>query len=327
MKAVYVDPGKTYDSTFGHYRMSKWVGQAFGSKVLGEGGKGWAYVLRPTPELWTLTLPHRTQILYAADISLVCSFLDLAPGSVVLESGTGSGSLTHSLARAVAPHGRVHSFEFHEQRAAKAREELARHGLAGCATVEHRDVEAGGFPEALHGRADGVFLDLPHPWTVVRSAAACLVPDGVVCSFSPCIEQVQRTCLALEELGFGEVRTFECLQRVIDVVNERRGRDVDAIAGAGESPWGVARGDREGAGGGDAGEGGGGSAGAGKGGRGQGDARLPDACFERRVVCRPQVAARGHTGYLTFARKSVVPVRVAEGTGGGDGGGSGGETT
>ena len=37
----------------------------------------------------------------------------------------------------------------------------------------------------------GVFLDLPSPWKAAASAVACLVPNGVFISFSPCIEQVR----------------------------------------------------------------------------------------------------------------------------------------
>lgn len=48
------------------------------------------YILHPTPELWTLNLPHRTQILYSTDISLITMMLELKPGSVVCESGKGS---------------------------------------------------------------------------------------------------------------------------------------------------------------------------------------------------------------------------------------------
>ena len=49
--------------------------------------KGWIYILHPSPELWTVTLPHRTQILYTTDISLITLELELKPGSVVIESG------------------------------------------------------------------------------------------------------------------------------------------------------------------------------------------------------------------------------------------------
>lgn len=40
---------------------------------------------------------------------------------------------------------------------------------------------------------------------------------GRICSFSPCIEQVQRTCLAMEEYGFTEINTLEILLRVYNV--------------------------------------------------------------------------------------------------------------
>jgi tRNA (adenine57-N1/adenine58-N1)-methyltransferase len=73
--------------------------------------------------------------------------------------------------------------------------------------VEQRNVEQDGFPVALHGCADALFLDLPGPWRAVPSAAACLRPDGVFCSFSPCIEQVQRTCAELNACGFRDMRT------------------------------------------------------------------------------------------------------------------------
>ncbi|KAF0894393.1 hypothetical protein E2562_038721 [Oryza meyeriana var. granulata] len=128
MRAVAVRSGGVLQNRFGVFRHDDWIGRPFGCKVHsaaggGRGrkaGGGFVYLLAPTPELWTLVLSHRTQILYIADISLVVSYLELVPGCVVLESGTGSGSLTTSLARAVAPHGRVCTFDFHEQRAASA---------------------------------------------------------------------------------------------------------------------------------------------------------------------------------------------------------------
>lgn len=44
-------------------------------------------MLRPTPELWTMALPHRTQILYLADIAFITSWLGIKRGSRVIEAG------------------------------------------------------------------------------------------------------------------------------------------------------------------------------------------------------------------------------------------------
>lgn len=120
MKATKVSEGSVFQNRFGVFKHSDWIGKPFGSKVYSNKG-GFVYLLAPTPELWTLVLSHRTQILYIADISFVIMYLEIVPGCLVLESGTGSGSLTTSLARAVAPHGHVYTFDFHEHRAASAR--------------------------------------------------------------------------------------------------------------------------------------------------------------------------------------------------------------
>lgn len=76
------------------------------------------YALRPSADLWTRALPHRTQIVYHADMAWIIQKLQIRGGSVVVEAGTGSGSFTHNLARAVAPSGCILTFDFHKERAA-----------------------------------------------------------------------------------------------------------------------------------------------------------------------------------------------------------------
>lgn len=56
-------------------------------QVFSTNKKGWIYALHPTPELWTRSLPHRTQIIYSSDSAMVAMYLNLKPGSVVIESG------------------------------------------------------------------------------------------------------------------------------------------------------------------------------------------------------------------------------------------------
>lgn len=97
-----------FQTSYGALKVKDLIGQRFGTKI--RMSRGYAYALYPTPDLWTRTLPHRTQILYATDISLIILELELKPGSIVVESGTGSGSLAHSLVRTIAPTGHLYTF-------------------------------------------------------------------------------------------------------------------------------------------------------------------------------------------------------------------------
>ncbi|GAA6110671.1 tRNA (adenine(58)-N(1))-methyltransferase catalytic subunit TRMT61A [Tachysurus ichikawai] len=216
MMPIKVESGAQTQTRYGAIRHSSdLIGRRFGSKVTCSKG-GWVYVLHPTPELWTVNLPHRTQILYTTDIANIILMLDLKPGSVVCESGTGSGSLSHAILRTIAPNGHLHTVEFHAQRAEKAAQEFRDHKVGHLVTVRNQDVCKDGF--GVLGVADAVFLDIPSPWEAIMHAKKTFkLRGGRLCSFSPCIEQVQRTCETLQDHGFEEICTLEVLQRVHDV--------------------------------------------------------------------------------------------------------------
>ncbi|KAJ3113703.1 tRNA (adenine(58)-N(1))-methyltransferase catalytic subunit trmt61a [Physocladia obscura] len=217
MSVIRLKAGGVLNNKYGSFAHDIIIGKPFGSRIASKKGNGHICFLAPTPELWTSTLPHRTQILYMPDIALVSEFLDLRPGKVVVESGTGSGSFSHSIARTIAPTGTLYTFEYHAERAAKFIEEIATHSLTSVITPTHRNVCKDGF--GLTDTADAVFLDLPSPWEAVAFAKETFKKGrvGRLCSFSPAIEQVQRTCEELEKCGFADIRMFETLIRRQDV--------------------------------------------------------------------------------------------------------------
>ncbi|XDV49973.1 hypothetical protein PO909_019111 [Leuciscus waleckii] len=95
MMPIKVQSGAQTQTRYGVIRHSSdLIGQRFGTKVTCSKG-GWVYVLHPTPELWTVNLPHRTQILYTTDIANITLMLDLKPGSVVCESVITETDLTN----------------------------------------------------------------------------------------------------------------------------------------------------------------------------------------------------------------------------------------
>eukprot|EP00204_Picochlorum_oklahomense_P002054 CAMPEP_0118800938 /NCGR_PEP_ID=MMETSP1161-20130426/2668_1 /TAXON_ID=249345 /ORGANISM="Picochlorum oklahomensis, Strain CCMP2329" /LENGTH=353 /DNA_ID=CAMNT_0006728817 /DNA_START=47 /DNA_END=1108 /DNA_ORIENTATION=+ len=315
VKSTTIDEHGIYQSRDGIHEMKDWIGREYGTRLINSKGKS-IYVVKLTPELWTLALTHRTQVLYVADIAMVVFKLELKPGALVLETGTGTGSLTTSLARAVAPHGKVATFDYHEERVGLARKDFERHGIDHVVDVTHRDTQRDGFPEEYIGKVDAVFLDLPMPWLVIGSAAACLRPDGMVCSFSPCIEQVQRTCDALNSNGFKDIQTMEILLREHQIVKEgllstidlmyiQQGRRAKAATKNAEGPPEKKKvklsedADNHSNANGTNSEKQEGHA------TGKEEANNNKKKPEKELMSKPVFAAKGHTGYLTFARRAV----------------------
>jgi tRNA (adenine57-N1/adenine58-N1)-methyltransferase len=213
---------------FGAFRHDDIIGKPFGQKhyTCSEDSKHHMIVLEPTPELWSNALRTRTQIVDEMDASLVTFMLNVKPGETVIESGTGSGCMSISLARAVnhrSKPGHVYTFEYNPVRAQAATEEFKLMGLDKCVTVQCVDVcakydkvDGGGFPGVEQGSVDSVFLDLPEPWHALPYALKLMKPNRPICCYSPCIEQVIDTCAKLRELGFHTIRMMESKQRLSD---------------------------------------------------------------------------------------------------------------
>ena len=167
---------------------------------------------RPTLADFILKMPRGAQVVYPKDIGALLVYADVAPGTRVLEAGTGSGALTLALCRAAGPEGRVVSYElrpdFHQKAAANIESFFGK--LPHWLEMRLGDVrDVAGEAETF----DRVVLDLPEPWAVLPEVAAALHDGGIICTYLPTTNQVQEAALALESGGFGEVSTFEVILR------------------------------------------------------------------------------------------------------------------
>lgn len=210
MLAITVTPGEVFHNKFGRYPHEELIGLKFGSKVSlvkvtcpyippsqcrylpqvhsPPPHSGYINVLRPTPELWTLSLPHRTQILYLPDIAYITMRLGIRVGGKVLEAGTGSGSMTHSMSRSVGPRGKVLSYEFNQPRYEKAKVEFDAHGLDNV-DLSHRNVCKDGFGEVSGVEAGGWIVDF---WVATVLIASLSGPAGTLGSHPTCGQNTAR---------------------------------------------------------------------------------------------------------------------------------------
>jgi tRNA (adenine57-N1/adenine58-N1)-methyltransferase catalytic subunit len=209
---ITLERGATFHTHKGGLAHDELIGAAEGTVARTDLGQK-LLVLRPTLADWVVKMPRGAQVIYPKVLALMVMAADVQPGHTVVEAGAGSGALSIALLQALAPGGRLHSFELRAEFAATARQNVERwFGKPPEGYQLHEgDVVAG---IAALGQVDRVLLDLLEPWTVVPGAAGALAPGGLLVCFVATVPQVMRLVQALEGSGrFGLVETSEAIFR------------------------------------------------------------------------------------------------------------------
>ena len=183
------------------------VGKEYGTKLTIGNKEFW--ILIPSVQDKLQGLYRQAQIILPRDAAHILMNCAIEPGQTVLEAGIGSGSLTIALASAVAPAGKVISYDIREEFIEHAMKNLKQAGLTQYMITKIKDVTEGIDEQDL----DAVILDIPNPWAAVEHAWKALKIGGYLCTYSPLISQVEQTVRAIEKQRFIETKTYENIQR------------------------------------------------------------------------------------------------------------------
>jgi len=209
---VKVEAGKSFHTHKGFIKFDDLIGKDYGSCIPSSLGVEFT-ALKPLLRDFIMKSVRKTQITYPKDIALIVMFSGIDPRSRVVEAGTGTGALTTALAYYVKPSGKVYSYEIREEFLKTAEKNLKRASLIDFVELKNKDITVG----IDESDIDSVILDLATPWLVVPHAYNALKPCGTIVSFSPTIDQVVKTVEALNENGFVDVETVECLMRGMQI--------------------------------------------------------------------------------------------------------------
>jgi len=209
---VKAEKGKSFHTHKGYIQIDDIIGKKYGTRLLSSIDVEFV-ALKPALRDFIFKAQRKTQIMYPKDIALMVMYSGIGPGSHVVEAGTGAGALTTALAFYIKPRGCVYSYEIRPEFQAIAHKNLEKAQVEEYVELKGKDITLG----IDERNVDAVVLDLATPWQVIPHAYLALRGSGSIVSFSPTIDQVVKTVEALEESGFVDLGTFECIMRGMQV--------------------------------------------------------------------------------------------------------------
>jgi len=180
------------------------IGKRWGSQVFSHNGSPF-FILQPSMTDILRNTKRTTQIMYPKEIGYILLYMGIAPGSRVIEAGTGSGSFTTALAHTVGNEGRVYSYEIKGETQASAIKTLVKLGLDDRVEFKLRDIHAG-FDEE---NVDAVFLDVSNPYDFLALVRQSLKPGGYFGCIVPTTNQVMKVLVELRRNDFAFVEVCD----------------------------------------------------------------------------------------------------------------------
>jgi tRNA (adenine57-N1/adenine58-N1)-methyltransferase len=207
---LVLTPGRTFHTHRGSVAHDDLIGAPEGSLVTSSGGTPYI-ALRPLLADYTVSMARGAAVVYPKDAAQIIAMADIFPGATVVEAGAGSGALSCWLLRAIGPDGVLFSYERRPDFAQIARDNVEGYfgGPHPAWRLATGDLVAGEVTDA-----DRMVLDMLAPWEHAETAAAALIPGGVLCCYVATTTQLARTVAALREQGsFAEPAAWETMQR------------------------------------------------------------------------------------------------------------------
>jgi tRNA (adenine57-N1/adenine58-N1)-methyltransferase catalytic subunit len=209
---LVLQAGRSFHTHHGTLAHDDLIGRPEGSVLVSSSGMGYV-ALRPLLADYTLSMSRGAAVVYPKDAAQIVGLADVFAGARVLEAGAGSGALSCWLLRAVGESGLLVSYERRDDFAEIARQNVERYfgGPHPAWRLVTGDLD---LSEETERDFDRVVLDLVAPWEHTATAAAALLPGGLVCCYLATTTQLSRIVEALREQGsFDEPSAWESLLR------------------------------------------------------------------------------------------------------------------
>jgi len=221
---ITLKEGSIFGTHLGNILHEEIIGKEYGDLI--KIGRNTAYLLKPGIVDHIFNLNRRTQIVYPKDMGFIILMLDIKEGDLVVECGSGSGSMTSAFARYVGSNGKVVSYERREKFMERARDNVNQLGVGDRVEFKLKDIEEG----IDEKEADAFFLDVPDPVPHLKEVLRSLKGGGRFCVLCPTTNQVQSVLETLSEEDVVDIEVWETFVRKMKI-NPKRFRPEDRMVG------------------------------------------------------------------------------------------------